>query len=107
MFRVLLIASLFSLPAGAALHLMFPFDYLSLSEDERRYYLVGVLDTRLAPLRSAERLEWLGECVTTHGIGGIQDVLENEVIPAPHTATIPMPYLVERALTQLCGAPGK
>ena len=47
---LLLAALIWPIGAHAALHLMFPYDYLSLTEAERRHYVLGVLDARLAPL---------------------------------------------------------
>ncbi len=88
--------------AQPALHLLFPYDYLALSYDERRLYLLGVLDARLAPLAATDRLEWLNRCMTQVGITRVQDVVEKEVIPTPESAVIPMPYLVERALQVAC-----
>ena len=88
--------------AQPALHLLFPYDYLALSYDERRLYLLGVLDARLAPLAASDRLEWLNRCMTQVGITRVQEVVERDVIPTPETAVIPMPYLVERALQIAC-----
>ena len=85
-----------------ALHLLFPYDYLTLSYDERRLYLLGVLDARLAPLVATDRLEWLNRCLTQVGLTRVQEVVEKDVIPTPETAVIPMPYVVERALQMVC-----
>lgn len=85
-----------------ALHLMFPYDYLSMSDDERRLYVLGVVDTHLAPLEQSARLDWLTRCLTQEGITRVQHVLETELIPSPETAVIPMPYVVERALQMVC-----
>lgn len=86
----------------SALHLVFPYDYLALSADERRLYLLGVLDARLAPLAETDRLEWLTQCLTENGIARVRHVVETVVIPTPETAVIPMPYVVERALQVVC-----
>jgi hypothetical protein len=103
--EMLCLTFLAALPAPAAVHLMFPYDYLSLNEDERRAYVLGVVDTRLAPLRTDDALDWRSRCLTRHGITEVQAVLEEMMIPTPGSAVIPMPYLVERAITHLCGTP--
>ena len=86
----------------AALHLMFPYDYLSLSQEERRLYLVGVVDARLAPLSANGRLDWLSDCVSKEGMFRLQQVIEENVIATPEIAVIPMPYVVERGIAIIC-----
>ena len=90
---------------GAALHLLFPYDYLSLTEAERDLYVRGVLDARLAPLGDTGRLPWLSRCLVEKGVFQVRQVVEEQMIPSPESAGIPMPYLIERALVALCGAP--
>ena len=99
---MVLVAGMWVATCEAALHLMFPYDYLSMPHDERRLYVLAVVDTRLAPLGSSDRLEWLTRCLVEQGVTRVQHVVENEVIPSPESAVIPMPYVVERALQIVC-----
>ena len=99
-----LLLALWARQGHGALHLMFPYDYLALGDEQRRIYVMGVVDASLAPFTETPRLEWLTRCLVTNGVGRVRAVLETRVIPGPESAVIPMPYLVERALVEVCGS---
>jgi hypothetical protein len=89
-------------PPPAPLHLMFAHDSLSLTEPERRAYVVGVLDAKLAHHIGTSQLNALSTCIAKVGIGALMRTLERRVIPTPGVAATPMPFVVNEAVRLSC-----
>ena len=102
---LLLVASVAPPPSEAAgnesLYLLFPHDYLAYSQDERRMYVLGVLDARFnAPRGPAPRAAI--ECLARIGISRVRATLERDVIRKIGAAATPMPFAIDHALQLAC-----
>jgi hypothetical protein len=90
-------------PPPAPLHLMFAQDFLSFAEPERRAYLVGVLDAKLAHQIGTSLFNVLSTCIAKGGIGALMRTLERRVTPtAGATAATLMPFVVNEAVRLSC-----
>lgn len=88
--------------AQDSLHLMFPYDYLSMPPEQRRLYTLGVIDARLSALVGNSRLAGISRCLTRIGVGGVQRVVETEIVPTLGAGGTPMPYVVDSAIARAC-----
>ena len=84
------------------LYLMFPYDYLSLGESERRHYVLGVVDSLLTQALGSEAHRKMADCLAANGMGALIQLIENELIPRPNFGGVPMTVLVKHGVANLC-----